>query len=130
MRTNSIQQTAEELVACAKTRGENKQSKLNKAQSKRSEKPSAKKETMAANAKTATSSQPTGGGPENSPRAKYSFKGDLLESLFEMLYQAKKLRLPEPRNQEDVHKVDDPQYCAYHRGLGHLTKSCWTLKDM
>ena len=52
-----------------------------------------------------------------------------MESLFETLYQAKKFRLPEPRNQEDVDKVDDPQYCAYHRGLGHPTKSCWTLKD-
>ena len=56
MRTNSLQQTAEELVACAKTRGENKQLKLNKAQSKRGEKPSTKKETMAADTKLATSS--------------------------------------------------------------------------
>src|SRR3954471_21448967 len=39
MRTNSIQQTAEELVACAKTGGKNKQSKLNKAQSKCNKKP-------------------------------------------------------------------------------------------
>src|SRR3954471_15380606 len=29
MRTNSIQQTAEELITCAKTRGKNTQSKLN-----------------------------------------------------------------------------------------------------
>ena len=84
---------------------------------------------MEADAKPGTSSQPTGGGPENWPRTKYSFKEDLVESLFEALYQAKKLRLPEPRNQEDLDKFDDPQYCAFHRGLGHPTKSCWTLKD-
>src|SRR4051812_35038319 len=90
MRTNNIQQTAEELVAYAKTRGKNKQSKLNKAQSKRSEKLSAKKETMAADAKPGTSSQPTRGGPTNRPHTKYSFKEDLVESLFETLYHAKK----------------------------------------
>src|SRR5436189_3032138 len=129
MRTNSIQQTAEELVTCAKTRGKNTQSKLNKAQSKRNEKPYAKKETMAAHAEPGTSSQPTRGGPANRPRTKYSFEEDLVELLFEMLYQAKKLKLPEPRNQEDLDKFDDPQYCAYHRGLGHPTKSCWVLKD-
>ena len=84
---------------------------------------------MTADTKPATSSQPTGGGPENRPRTKYSFKEDLVESLFETLYQAKKFSLPKPRNQEDVDKVDDPRYCAYHRGLGHPTKSCWTLKD-
>src|SRR3954467_6933943 len=42
MRTNSIQQTTEELVACAKTGGKNKQLKLNKAQSKRNKKAFAK----------------------------------------------------------------------------------------
>src|SRR3954467_7378523 len=78
MRTNSIQQTAEEFAACAKTRGKNKQSKLNKAQSKNNEKLSAKKEIMAANAKLGTSFQPTGSGLENMPRTKYSFKEDLM----------------------------------------------------
>src|SRR4051812_33818264 len=129
MRTNSIQQTVEELVACPKTGGKSKQSKPNKAQSKRNEKPSAKEEMMAANAKPGTSSQPIGGDPENRPCTKYSFEEDLVESLFEMLYQTKKLRLLEPRNQEDMGKADDPRYCAYHRGLGHPTKSCWALKN-
>src|SRR5436853_7061650 len=46
-----------------------------------------------------------------------------------MLNKGKKLTLPEPKNPEDVSKTDDPRYCLYHRGLGHPTKSCWTLKD-
>src|SRR4051812_46146105 len=25
--------------------------------------------------------------------------------------------------------ADDPRYCLYHRGLGHPTKNCWSLKD-
>ena len=86
IRTNSIQQTAKEFVACAKTGGKNKQSKLNKAQSKRNEKSSAKEEMMAANNTPGTSFQPNGGGPANRPHTKYSFKEDLVESLFEMLY--------------------------------------------
>src|SRR3954471_14444814 len=90
MRTNSIQQSAEELVACAKTGGKNKQSKLNKAQFKRNKKSFAKEEMMAANDTPGTSSQPTGGGPTNRPHTKYLFKEDLVESLFEVLYMAKK----------------------------------------
>src|SRR4051812_16133718 len=84
---------------------------------------------MASDAKPVTNSQPTGGGPANRPRTQYSFDDDLVESLFKMLKQAKKLTLPEPKNQEDIGKIDDPRYCAYHRALGHPTKSCWTLKD-
>src|SRR3954466_7380715 len=39
------------------------------------------------------------------------------------------LKQPELKNPEDVGKTDDPRYCLYHRGLGHPTKSCWSLKD-
>src|SRR5438270_3192266 len=46
-----------------------------------------------------------------------------------MLNKGGQLKLPEPRNPEDVGKTDDPRYCLYHRALGHPTKSCWSLKD-
>src|SRR4051812_24574592 len=46
-----------------------------------------------------------------------------------MLNKDGQLKLPEPRNPEDVGKTNDPRYCLYHRALGHLTKSCWSLKD-
>src|SRR3954462_2687686 len=46
-----------------------------------------------------------------------------------MLNKGSQLKLPEPRNSEDVGKTDDPRYCLYHRALGHPTKSCWFLKD-
>src|SRR3954471_8657122 len=46
-----------------------------------------------------------------------------------MLSKGGQLKLPEPRNPEDVGKTDDPCYCLYHRGLGHPTKNCWSLKD-
>src|SRR3954464_11204659 len=46
-----------------------------------------------------------------------------------MLDKGGQLKLPEPRNPEDVGKTDDPRYCLCHRALGHPTKSCWSLKD-
>src|SRR5438270_2750583 len=49
--------------------------------------------------------------------------------MFKMLSKGDQQKLPEPRNPEDVGKTDDPRYCLYHRGLGHPTKNCWSLKD-
>src|SRR3954471_13456208 len=46
-----------------------------------------------------------------------------------MLSKGDQLKLPEPRNPEEVGKTDDPRYCLYHRGLGHPTKNYWSLKD-
>src|SRR5436189_2556275 len=46
-----------------------------------------------------------------------------------MLNKGGQLKLPEPRNPDDVGKTDDPHYYLYHRGLGHPTKTCWSLKD-
>src|SRR5436189_1175899 len=77
----------------------------------------------------ASTSRPTGGGFIDRSQVKYSFKDDKVEALFKMLNKGGQLKLPEPRNPEDVGKTDDPRYCLYHRALGHPTKSCWSLKD-
>ena len=60
---------------------------------------------------------------------KYSFKDDKVEALFKMLNKGGQMKLPESKNPEDVGKTDDPRYCLYHRGLDHLNKSCWSLKE-
>src|SRR3954471_10824515 len=46
-----------------------------------------------------------------------------------MLRKGGQLKLPEPRKPKEVGKTDDPHYCLYHRGLGHPTKNCWSLKN-
>src|SRR3954468_21824689 len=46
-----------------------------------------------------------------------------------MLSKGGQLKLLEPKNHEEVGKTDDPPYCLYHRGLGHPTKNCWSLKE-
>src|SRR4051812_29276974 len=91
--------------------------------------PPVKKETLAADTQQASSSRPTGGGFMDRSQVKYSFKNDKVEALFKMLNKGGQLKLPEPRNPEDLGKTDDPRYCLYHRALGHPTKSCWSLKD-
>src|SRR3954468_7678372 len=83
---------------------------------------------MAADTQQASSSRPPGGGFMGLSQIKYSFKDDKVEALFKMLSKGGQLKLPEPRNPEDVGKTDDPRYCLYHRGLGHPTKNCWSLK--
>src|SRR4051812_2715018 len=46
-----------------------------------------------------------------------------------MLNKGGQLKLPEPKNLENAGKTNDPHYCLYHRGLGHPTKSCRSLKN-
>src|SRR4051812_4476125 len=50
----------------------------------------------------ASSSFPIGGGFIDRSRVKYSFKDDKVEALFKMLSKSNQLKLPEPRNPEDV----------------------------
>src|SRR4051812_42495844 len=89
---------------------------------RRNQDPPAKKETLTADTQQASSSRPTGGGFIDRSHVKYSFKDDKVEALFKILSKGGQLKLPEPRNLENVGKTDDPRCCLYHRGLGHQTK--------
>src|SRR5438270_379761 len=123
-------QTAQELVALV--RADEKNNRMLRGGGpppRRNKYPPAKKETLAANTQQASSSRPTGSGFIDQSQVKYSFKDDKVEALFKMLNKGDQLKLPEPRNPEDVGKTDDPRYYLYHRALGHPTKSCWSLKD-
>src|SRR3954471_16816709 len=87
------------------------------------------KETLAADTQQASSSRPTEGGFIDRSQVKYSFKDDKVEALFKMLNKGGQLKLPEPKNLKNAGKTNDPHYCLYHRGLGHPTKNCQSLKD-
>ena len=50
--------------------------------------------------------------------------------LFKLLNKSNRLKLPEARRPEEVGKTDNPNYCLYHRMLGHPTKSCYIFKDI
>src|SRR5436189_4824780 len=123
-------QTAQEVVALV--RAEEKNNRMPRGGGpppRRNQDSPGKKETLAADTQQASSSCPTGGGFIDRSKVKYSFKDDKVEALFKMLDKGGQLKLPEPRNPEDIGKTDDPRYCLYHRALGHPTKSCWSLKD-
>src|SRR4051812_9192548 len=91
--------------------------------------PPAKEETLAVDTQQASSSHPVGSGFIDRSQVMYSFKDDKFKALFKMLRKSNKLKLCEPRNPREVGKTDDPSYCLYHRGLGHLTKTCLELKE-
>ena len=73
-----------------------------------------------------------GGGSSSQPRAnkQYSFKNEHVDSLFKLLNKSNRLKLPKVRRPEEVGKSDNPNYCQYHRMLGHPTKSCYVFKDI
>jgi len=50
--------------------------------------------------------------------------------LFKLLHKSNKLKLPEAKRPKEVGKTDDPNYCLYHKMLGHPTKSCYIFKDV
>jgi len=50
--------------------------------------------------------------------------------LFKLLNNSNRLKLPEARCPEEVGKTDNPNYCLYHRMLGHPTKRCYVFKDI
>src|SRR3954464_1290918 len=123
-------QTAQELVALVKAEEKNYRTPRGGGPPpRRNQDPPVKKETLAADMQQASTSRPTGGGFIDRSQVKYSFKDDKVEALFKMFDKGGQLKLPEPRNPEDVGKTDDPRYCLYHRALGHPTKTCWSLKD-
>jgi len=73
-----------------------------------------------------------GSGSSSQPHAskQYSFKYEHIDSLFKLLNKSNKLKLPKARHPKEVDKIDSPNYCLYHRMLGHPTKSCYIFKDI
>ena len=60
----------------------------------------------------------------------YSFRDEHVVALFKLLQKSSKFKLPEAKRPEEVGKTDDPNYCLYHRMIGHPTKNCYIFKDV
>lgn len=58
----------------------------------------------------------------------YSFRRDKVEKIFRDAMN-NGLRLPESKRPGDMEKSDDPNFCPYHRLLGHPIEDCWVFKD-
>ena len=58
----------------------------------------------------------------------YTFDIKDLVPIMERLIEERKLRLPKSIRPAEVGRVDDPNYCEYHRCIGHKTEQCFVLK--
>jgi hypothetical protein len=58
----------------------------------------------------------------------YSFKRDKVAQIFIGALK-NGLALPASKRPEDANKLDEPNFCPYHRVLGHSIEDCWVFKD-
>jgi hypothetical protein len=61
---------------------------------------------------------------------KYSFPDEEVEDLFMVLRELKLIELPKPKRPEEASKFDEPNFCHFHRILGHTLKDCFVVKNM
>ena len=59
----------------------------------------------------------------------YSFRRDKVAKIFRDALRDK-LPLPECKRPEEAGKTDAPNYCPYHRVLGHTIEDCYVFKDI
>ena len=59
----------------------------------------------------------------------YPFPDKDVPNILEQLLQLKLIELLECRQPKDMGKVDDPNYCEYHRIIGHQIQKCFVFKE-
>ena len=59
----------------------------------------------------------------------YSFRRDRVAKIFRDALKDN-LSLPEPKRPGEVDKADQPNFCPYHRMLGHTIEDCFVFKDL
>jgi hypothetical protein len=60
----------------------------------------------------------------------YSFPVDEVGDLFAGLLQLKLIELPNSKRPEEANMFKDPNFCHYHRILGHTLKDCFVVKNI
>ncbi|TYK23554.1 retrotransposon gag protein [Cucumis melo var. makuwa] len=50
--------------------------------------------------------------------------------MLEQLIEKQLIQLPECKRPEQAGKVDDPNYCKYHRVINHPVEKCFVLKEL
>ena len=49
--------------------------------------------------------------------------------MFDELLEANLIELPEMKRPDEANQVNDPNYCKYHRLIGHPVEKCFVSKD-
>ncbi|KAL4596013.1 hypothetical protein ACB092_12G133300 [Castanea dentata] len=60
----------------------------------------------------------------------YPFLDADIPEMLEQLFNLKLIELLECKRPEEVGKVDDPDYCKYHRIISHPIQKCFVLKEL
>jgi hypothetical protein len=60
----------------------------------------------------------------------YPFPDSDVAGMLEDLLEKKVIELPECKRPEEMHRVNDPKYCKYHRLVSHPVEKCFVLKDL
>jgi len=63
------------------------------------------------------------------PPKQYSFKDEQVVAIFYLLHKGNKLKLPDVRRPNEMGRMNDPNYCLFHRMVHHPTNKCFVLKD-
>jgi hypothetical protein len=58
----------------------------------------------------------------------YSFRKDKVIKIFQDAMQ-NGLKLADSKRPEEANRSDEPNFCPYHRLLGHTIENCWVFKD-
>jgi hypothetical protein len=61
---------------------------------------------------------------------KYSFPDEEVEDLFMGLRELSFIELPKPKRSEEVSRFNEPNFCHYHRIVGHTLKDCFVVKNL
>jgi hypothetical protein len=61
---------------------------------------------------------------------KYSIPDEEVEDLFMGLRELNFIELPKPKGPEEVSRFNEPNFCHYHRILGHTLKDCFVVKNL
>ena len=60
----------------------------------------------------------------------YPFLDADMPEMLEQLLKLKLIELPECKWLEEMGKVDDSNYCKYHRIISHPIQKCFVLKEL
>ncbi|KAA0040811.1 retrotransposon gag protein [Cucumis melo var. makuwa] len=60
----------------------------------------------------------------------YPFPDSDVADMLEQLIEKQLIQLPKCKRPEQAGKVDDPNYCKYHRVISHHVEKCFVLKEL
>ncbi|ONK69947.1 uncharacterized protein A4U43_C05F28620 [Asparagus officinalis] len=95
------------------------------------QKQSKRKDTLAVdtNPSPKSSAKQKRNSSDNHFQKKYDFRDENIIPILKSLIKTNKIKLLDLRRPEEVSRIDDPNYCMYHRMMYHPTKAYYILKD-